>query len=398
MLKRLTETSFLLLVFSLPFANLPLPIETAIPFQLTEPIFLLAAAMFVVSLFSGASNPAGGKIYFFAGGYLVFIALSAVFSESPGVSAVKAAGIAYLSGLAILAFNIVRDEAVLRRVVRAWLAATVFVSAFSVLVLVLFYIDRDLALVRFGLSHYGTFPVGNYPRIRSLFANPNMLAHYLGISWMMLLLGVERGWIDRRAALTVAGMIAVAALFTLSPGIGVFFFCTGVWMLVRKGSGFPRLLPAALIAVSVLFAAVTAVKFDKNFAPSSEPSARVLTWTSAASTFASHPLTGGGVGTGAAEVRYGEQKLTDAHNIFLNVAAESGIGAVFALTLFGVWLTGRGLRAGGPGSASSALAVAFAGAFFYQGLTGSFEDARHLWVLMGILAASASFPNGGGDE
>ncbi|QQS41116.1 MAG: hypothetical protein IPM63_17405 [Acidobacteriota bacterium] len=390
MLKKLTEISFLLLVFSLPFANLPLPFSTGLPFQLTEPIFLVVSALFAVLLLARISKPAGGKIYLFLGAYLIFIALSAVLSESPGRSAFKAAGIAYLAGLALLAFNIVRDESMIRRVAAAWIAASAAVSAFSLLVLILFYVDRESSLVRFGLSHYGTFPRGNYPRIQSLFANPNMFAHYLGIGWVMLLLAREKGWIQSRTALAVGGLIAIAAVFTLSPGIGVFFFCTGLWMLFRNGNGSRRLIPLAMVAVSAMFVFSTAVKFDGNFAPTSEPSARVLTWSSAASTFAAEPLTGKGVGTGAAEVRYGAQRLTDAHNIFLNVAAESGLGAAAALSLFGIWLTLNGFRSRGPGSVSGALAIAFAGAFFYQGLTGSFEDARHLWVLAGVLAAAVS--------
>jgi putative inorganic carbon (hco3(-)) transporter len=35
-----------------------------------------------------------------------------------------------------------------------------------------------------------------------------------------------------------------------------------------------------------------------------------------------------------------------------------------------------------------ALGIAFLGAFAYQGLGGSFEDARHLWLLFGLLIAS----------
>lgn len=391
MLKKLAEISFLLLVFSLPFAHLPLPFDPGFPYQLTEPVFLAVTALFAMSVFSGGSGVRPGKIYFFILAYLIFIAVSVVFSGSPGVSAVKAAGIAYLGGLALISFNSVGSEKMVRQTVIAWIAATVVVSSFSVFVLIFFYIDRDLSLVRYGLSHYGTFPKGNYPRIQSLFANPNMLAHYLGIGWVMLLLAVRREWIGRNAGLAVGGLIAAAALFTLSPGIGAFFLCTGLWMLIEGAGGFRKIVAIGMIAIAMFFAAVTAVKFDGDFWPVSEPSARVLTWSSAASNFASHPLTGKGVGTFAADTAYGSQRLRDAHNIFLNVAAESGIGAVAALTAFGIWLTFSGLRVRDGDKeraiAGKGLAIAFAGAFFYQGLTGSFEDARHIWVLAGILGA-----------
>ncbi|HUF03832.1 MAG TPA: hypothetical protein VMM38_06610 [Aridibacter sp.] len=392
MLKKLSEISFLLLVFSLPFANLPIPFDPGFPFQITEPIFLAASALLALSVLSGGRNIRGGKIYFFIAAYLVFIAVSVCFSEVQRVSAVKAAGIAYLGALTLLSFNCVEGKRMIRQSVLAWIAATVAVSAFSVLVLILFYVDRDLSIVRYGLSHYGTFPPGNYPRIQSLFANPNMLAHYLGIGWVLLLVAKRKEWIPPALFAVSAGIVAIAAIFTLSPGLGVFFLGTGLWMLlVEKAGGVRKAAAAGMIAIALLFVVVTAVRFDKNFAPVAEPSARVLTWSSAASNFVAHPLTGKGVGTFAADAAYGSQRLRDAHNLFLNVAAESGIGAVAAITVFGVWLTVsgfRGRRRGEQGAVvGKGLAIAFAGAFFYQGLAGSFEDARHLWVLAGMLAA-----------
>jgi hypothetical protein len=38
--------------------------------------------------------------------------------------------------------------------------------------------------------------------------------------------------------------------------------------------------------------------------------------------------------------------------------------------------------------ATFGLGLAFLNAFAYQGLTGSFEDASHLWVLLGLFLAS----------
>jgi hypothetical protein len=39
----------------------------------------------------------------------------------------------------------------------------------------------------------------------------------------------------------------------------------------------------------------------------------------------------------------------------------------------------------------TALGLAFIGAFCFQGLIGSYEDARHLWVLLGLLASVAEW-------
>jgi len=40
------------------------------------------------------------------------------------------------------------------------------------------------------------------------------------------------------------------------------------------------------------------------------------------------------------------------------------------------------------------LGLAFCSAFVYQGLTGSFEDARHLWVLIGLVPAARDIYDG----
>ncbi|HEU4705130.1 MAG TPA: hypothetical protein VFS45_05430, partial [Sphingomicrobium sp.] len=41
------------------------------------------------------------------------------------------------------------------------------------------------------------------------------------------------------------------------------------------------------------------------------------------------------------------------------------------------------------------LGIAWLSAFAYQGLTGSCEDSRHLWVLFGLLIAANRIETGG---
>ena len=47
------------------------------------------------------------------------------------------------------------------------------------------------------------------------------------------------------------------------------------------------------------------------------------------------------------------------------------------------------VRLGRANRIALALSLTFLNAFLYQGLTGSFEDTRHLWVLLGLLIAAA---------
>jgi O-antigen ligase len=128
------------------------------------------------------------------------------------------------------------------------------------------------------------------------------------------------------------------------------------------------------------------------------PAGRFLTWTDAARNFAAHPLLGRGIGVDAAYVHYRSpsgylQTLTDAHNTYLSVAAQAGLIGLTALgmLLIGVLRRTRPLRTlpEGVNAVRLGLGLSFIIAFFYEGLGGSFEDARHLWVLLGLFLASS---------
>jgi O-antigen ligase len=103
-----------------------------------------------------------------------------------------------------------------------------------------------------------------------------------------------------------------------------------------------------------------------------------------------HLLLGRGTGALTADLVYtqlsGErQVLTDAHNIYLNVLGQAGLVGLLAFVVFLIGVTWRCRFA--SGQMLAALSCAFIGVFLYQGLSGSFEDARHLWILIGILLA-----------
>jgi O-antigen ligase len=100
----------------------------------------------------------------------------------------------------------------------------------------------------------------------------------------------------------------------------------------------------------------------------------------------------------AVDVRYLDpsgnlQALTDAHNTYLSIAAQCGLIGLVALLglLFSVWVNILPFRLGknsDGGVLRLGLGFAFLNAFAYQGLGGSFEDSRHLWVLFGLFLAS----------
>lgn len=393
MLDKLARASFLLMVFSLPFANVPGLRLFGMKAQPTEYVFPLAVAGMAALWISRKQKLRFGIFHLLVASYVAAIGISVIFSGNPSVSAVKFAGICYLAGLALVSYGVVKNIGEVRWFLLAWLLATVVTVSISLLTLVLFYFDPADPVVGYSLSHYGTFPPGNYPRIQSTFANPNMLCHYLSISWVALIAAYRMEWIKGGAAVIIGILTGIAAFFTLSPGLGAFFLSTGLWIFFNEkgGRAFRTTALALGLVAAAMFVAVTAVKFEKDLTISPEPSARVLTWKSAAGNLLAHPLTGKGVGTLAADVNYEQQRLRDAHNLFLNVGAESGLLGLMSISLLGFWIIRRGFDTKGKRGAermlSTALAMAFLGGFLYQGLTGSFEDARHLWVLVGVSAA-----------
>ena len=127
------------------------------------------------------------------------------------------------------------------------------------------------------------------------------------------------------------------------------------------------------------------------------PAVRMMTWMDSGERFLTYPLLGLGIGADAANVRYIDpsgvtHRLTDAHNVFLNFAAQCGLIGLAAMVMLILHVTKiawpRRFRQ--TNVIRLGLAIAWLNAFVYQGPTGSYEDARHLWLLLGILVATSA--------
>jgi len=134
------------------------------------------------------------------------------------------------------------------------------------------------------------------------------------------------------------------------------------------------------------------------------PAGRLLTWLDACRNFVSHPLIGRGIGNDAVSVRYQNpsgfvEHLTDAHNTFLNIAVQAGLIGLGALCVL-LWQLLVIFRREQRSNAlvPTVLAFFFLDALAYEGLGGSFEDARHLWVLLGLLLAGTMIFKGQAGE
>jgi len=125
------------------------------------------------------------------------------------------------------------------------------------------------------------------------------------------------------------------------------------------------------------------------------PAVRLLAWIDAARNFAQSPILGRGIGIDPVAVPYvgpqgGFGIVTDAHNTFLNVAVQCGLVGLAAL----IALLAAAARLPGSrrNSLSMGLLIAFLSGMAVQGLVGSFEDARHLWIVFGLLIAASRLP------
>jgi len=365
--------------------------------DLLFPLLLAALAMEVAS---GRRQLRWHHLFAVLLAYVLSLAPSLLATTDVGQSAFKLSTELYLVGLAAATMLIVRNEDMLRRATQVWLAVTAAIVALAIASLAAFAIDPAGPLYQYSRFGFGTLPPGHYPRLALTFFNANMACNYLTVSSGLVFLARDKQWLPQRWAWLLLAGIIVAALSTISPGLGGIALAlgTGFWIRGRSRialAGAVGLAIAATIALAVTPIVHPTAPFLIHI-PGTHwllaPSGRFLVWSATLKEFAAHPLLGHGIGLEPVDVRYVDpsgnlQQLTDAHNVFLSIGAQAGVIGLAGLTLLIIYAT-RLIAAGK--AASTILGLTFLNAFFYQGLGGSFEDARHLWVLFGLVAATAS--------
>jgi O-antigen ligase len=378
--------------------------------QLSDSIFLAAAIVWGLAVALRRKNLRWSWFYLCLAAYAAAVILSAITSVNPAQSAVKLAGKFYLIGIAFLTFNLVTSTEFLRKILQAWLLGVSFALFFSLLGIILFYAglkDPSQNLVLHPI--FGSLPAGDYPRIEGFFYYPAMFCNFLGVSWMFAVLLVSAGWLKTRYFWLFGIALFIVNAFTITPGLGGIFLSTGYFLQKKLKQSQRLLLSRLVLAASLLVAAaflfVASVTLFA-YTPSGSrvpltngefsPSHRAEAWRTAFETFLQNPITGRGVDMSVAESEYTDpsgnyQLLTDAHNTYISVLAETGL--IGFLTFFGIVifvtlnLIPRRSEDKFHKTIKFCLLLALVDAFFYQSLTGSFEDARHLWFLFGLAAA-----------
>lgn len=417
---KLDEAVFLTLVALLPVMQ-PFTLQVgSYPIPLADFVFLVLCPAYLFMVVSGRRPLRIGGWSWAVAAYGLAAALAAFASEDRRTSLIKLAGIAYLCGLGILTTQYVNSVAMLRRTLTAWLVGTALTVAAVAAGVVLFYLGVTGPSNIF-LYSFGSLPPGAYPRVMGLFLNANMLATYV-IASVFVALALRRvGWVGARwGGVLMAGAL-LASTLSLSPAIGGLVLGLCLWFAReisdRRLAGALRLTgwgaavlfvvaitvsPAALVERSASGEATYAKATAPKWAPRFEPSSRLQTWSGAWQTFRAHPWLGVGPGVDVTHVRYvnasgAVEQLTDAHNTWLSILAQQGALGLVTFLVLTAWLV-LPLRSADSLTPRnrwlfSGLAFAFAYGVLYPSLSGSFEDTRHVWVLMGLLAAVPHLPD-----
>ena len=396
--------SFLVLVVSLALQK-PIVLDLAgLRLTATDILFpvvaVLAAASILLRMRAFRWTIAYLPILF----YLAAFFVSSWFSADMSRGIAKSLATAYLVGLAVLAINLVDCEKRMRMSIAAWLIGAALPVAIGIFTIVLYYASPASFLLPYLTHHYGAVPVGPYPRLSSTFVSASMFCNYMNVAILLLLVERIFGWLSDRIWWICFVASVVCVIFTISSGMGAVILGMALWFHSQhRSSRNGKLVLAVGIAVCTLFLVSSFVALSPHStAPYSihvpildfdlYPSPRLLVWTDALNTFASNFPVGSGPGTPSASVRFantegGYSLLTDAHNTFLSVAAQTGVMGLLALVALCAYLLKIGFSKH-KNPITFALATAFFTAFVVQGFTGAFEDARHLWVLIGMLVAA----------
>lgn len=401
--------AFLLYVFSLALMQ-PFFYYKNLRFSLSEFIFPILFALFTIAVLTKKIVFRFHKIYFFLSVYFAAMLVSSVFSINPQQSFIKLAGQFYLLSLVVIAVNLVTNFEKLKTLLKIWLAGTVLTIAVGFVTIFLFYFQRDNWLLEFTTSVYGAVPVGNYPRLTSTFISASMFCNYLSASLFLIVAAAKLDVFRRPVYFLLLFLTSVCAFFTISSGIGGFVLSIFVigWLLKDENAPRAKLSLGFGIVFALFFFALNFIALQPHptapftfnlFGYELYPSSRLMVWMDSARTFYANFWNGVGLGQNACNVYYQNTEgtpafLTDAHNAFLSVAAQNGIfGLAAFLLLFSFILKESFAAINGKKAASMIfylLTAAFICAFCYQGLTGSFEDARHLWLLVGLWCAAKS--------
>jgi hypothetical protein len=228
-LSKIVWFSFLALVFSLALMQ-PFIYFGGQRLSATDFIFPIVVLLWFASLFFRQNNFRWHKFYWILLFYFASMLFSTIFSINPSQSFVKLHGETYLIGLSALTFNLVQSEQQIKQTIKIWLAGTFFAVVIGIYSLILFYIQPENQFLNYTTYHYGSVPVGNYPRLSSTFVSASMYCNYLNVGFLLILTAFKTKIINRNLLLILLALVLICAVFTISAGLGGFALAVGLWL------------------------------------------------------------------------------------------------------------------------------------------------------------------------
>lgn len=320
-------------------------------------------------------------------GAFVVLALASTVAnhDRPGARPADFLLVAELVAIAFLTWDLAQSDST-----RRLLAAIVAVDAFATLALALvglglFYAGHDTSL----LSPYGDLtPSGNYSRVAAGFFSGPLMG-----SWCIFALAIV-SWdrADLQPGLRRAAQGALAICVVLSISRAVLGFAVACLLLAAHAQDDPRLRRTTVGVVMCALAGMALLTAGRLHIDPSRPGAAYYTSSDSprkvllqysARAVERHPLLGQGPGALTSHYTYpGEgRSAMRAHITPVNVAATLGIPALLILGFIvgALWVR----RTQDVDAALWAGAVGLG----LDGLGQDIEHFRHVWVLIGLLAA-----------
>ncbi|MDP2671602.1 MAG: O-antigen ligase family protein [bacterium] len=352
--------------------------------------------------------------------FLAFALLSVYFALDQTRSLRFFANLVYDLTVFGIVFALVADSSRVLKTILALLLGTLVTTVVAIYQFVAFYLDIDF-YTKVNILNPGTFA-----RPKGIFDHTNFLANFLLVSLPIGLSVLvdktrENWW---RIFLVGAGISALAITFSRAAWIAllgallIFIFGTVIlrFNLVALLSKFAVVGLTSLVMLVVLLVAIGPLQFgglrgrshvsdlERRISSSVDPEAttnteRLQIWQAGIKMVKANWLTG--VGLENFMLRYHDYKLPEAkrdrvqaHNVYLQILAETGVFGFWAFLWFNIALIVSALlslfqskdwqmRLVVLGSLTAVLAVSF------QNLTNSTLYYPHTWFLYGFLLASS---------
>jgi colanic acid/amylovoran biosynthesis glycosyltransferase len=355
-------------------------------------------------------------------GYLVIVLGSTTIAADRAAADVRL--LEHLRGLAIflVVAMLARSTVALRRAAWTLVSAASLVGGLALVQVLSGDFTRDfggLAKIKYAHIHGSTFE----PRIAGPLGDPNFFAQILilAVPFALFLAWTERDMRRRVLAFCAAGLAGVATVFTYSRGGAVALAGVLVLSVLARGVRLKKAALGAVPIVVLLWVALPA-EFtqrlttlhqllpggDDVLRPDSSFGERRMFTAAAWRMFEDHPLTGVGAGNyGVHFLEYAQQVGSDArlyvtpaegyypHNLYLEIAAETGVagvvvfGLALAVCLALGWRARRSLLAADdPSSAGIATACTIAlSGYLLSSLFLHGHFIRYWWLIAGFTTA-----------